>query len=179
MTSRCLVPPSLTAHWVIWSISTRIRTLAWCLTLWRVSCSRCEISAVWRLFDRDNFAYLRYRRLNSKAVFAKTTGMIILGGGVVKHHISNANLMVITRTQKSTIMLSPKIKSEAFLMFFRGMEQIMPCLLTLARSLTALIRRSARWSHFLGKDPHGRHTCKGKIRSEWCDVVLLVLWRSG
>ncbi|XP_063076886.1 deoxyhypusine synthase-like isoform X1 [Engraulis encrasicolus] len=33
------------------------------------------------------------RRLNSKAVFAKRTGMIILGGGLVKHHISNANLM--------------------------------------------------------------------------------------
>uniref|UniRef100_UPI0037E8C419 deoxyhypusine synthase n=1 Tax=Semicossyphus pulcher TaxID=241346 RepID=UPI0037E8C419 len=33
------------------------------------------------------------RRLNSHSVFAKRTGMIILGGGVVKHHISNANLM--------------------------------------------------------------------------------------
>ncbi|KAF1379392.1 hypothetical protein PFLUV_G00175590 [Perca fluviatilis] len=33
------------------------------------------------------------RRLNSQAVFAKRTGMIILGGGLVKHHICNANLM--------------------------------------------------------------------------------------
>ncbi|XP_041831120.1 deoxyhypusine synthase [Melanotaenia boesemani] len=33
------------------------------------------------------------RRLNSRAVFAKKTGMIILGGGLVKHHIANANLM--------------------------------------------------------------------------------------
>ncbi|XP_076153774.1 deoxyhypusine synthase isoform X1 [Alosa pseudoharengus] len=33
------------------------------------------------------------RRLNCKAVFAKRTGMIILGGGLVKHHIANANLM--------------------------------------------------------------------------------------
>ncbi|XP_042200657.1 deoxyhypusine synthase isoform X2 [Callorhinchus milii] len=33
------------------------------------------------------------QRMNSQAVFAKRTGMIILGGGVVKHHISNANLM--------------------------------------------------------------------------------------
>ncbi|XP_072299573.1 deoxyhypusine synthase-like [Eucyclogobius newberryi] len=33
------------------------------------------------------------RRMNSQAVFAKTTGMIILGGGLVKHHIANANLM--------------------------------------------------------------------------------------
>uniref|UniRef100_A0A3P8YMD2 deoxyhypusine synthase n=2 Tax=Esox lucius TaxID=8010 RepID=A0A3P8YMD2_ESOLU len=33
------------------------------------------------------------RRMDSKAVFAKRTGMIILGGGLVKHHIANANLM--------------------------------------------------------------------------------------
>lgn len=33
------------------------------------------------------------RRVNSQAVFAKKTGMIILGGGLVKHHIANANLM--------------------------------------------------------------------------------------
>lgn len=33
------------------------------------------------------------RRLNSQAVFAKKSGMIILGGGLVKHHIANANLM--------------------------------------------------------------------------------------
>ena len=33
------------------------------------------------------------RSINTLAVRAKRTGMIILGGGVVKHHISNANLM--------------------------------------------------------------------------------------
>ncbi|XP_023126591.1 deoxyhypusine synthase isoform X2 [Amphiprion ocellaris] len=33
------------------------------------------------------------RRMNNQAVFAKRTGMIILGGGLVKHHIANANLM--------------------------------------------------------------------------------------
>ena len=33
--------------------------------------------------------------MNSQAVYAKNTGMIILGGGLVKHHICNANLMVI------------------------------------------------------------------------------------
>ncbi|KAJ3150251.1 hypothetical protein HDU89_003340 [Geranomyces variabilis] len=33
------------------------------------------------------------RAVNNEAVFAKKTGMIILGGGVVKHHICNANLM--------------------------------------------------------------------------------------
>ncbi|XP_067829040.1 deoxyhypusine synthase isoform X2 [Heptranchias perlo] len=33
------------------------------------------------------------RRINNQAVYAQRTGMIILGGGVVKHHIANANLM--------------------------------------------------------------------------------------
>uniref|UniRef100_UPI00398F6B4B deoxyhypusine synthase n=1 Tax=Pristiophorus japonicus TaxID=55135 RepID=UPI00398F6B4B len=33
------------------------------------------------------------RRINNQAVYAKRTGMIILGGGLVKHHIANANLM--------------------------------------------------------------------------------------
>lgn len=33
------------------------------------------------------------RRLNTMAVKANNTGMIILGGGVIKHHINNANLM--------------------------------------------------------------------------------------
>ena len=33
------------------------------------------------------------RAINNEAVHAKSTGMIILGGGLVKHHICNANLM--------------------------------------------------------------------------------------
>lgn len=33
------------------------------------------------------------RRLNSLAAYAKRSGVIVLGGGVVKHHILNANLM--------------------------------------------------------------------------------------
>nr|KAF6401496.1 hypothetical protein HJG63_009584 [Rousettus aegyptiacus] len=33
------------------------------------------------------------RLINTQAIFAKHSGMIILGGGVVKHHIANANLM--------------------------------------------------------------------------------------
>eukprot|EP00743_Colponemidia_sp_Colp-15_P004764 GILK01005131.1.p1 GENE.GILK01005131.1~~GILK01005131.1.p1 ORF type:complete len:380 (+),score=57.19 GILK01005131.1:55-1140(+) len=33
------------------------------------------------------------RRINDEAVWAKRTGMIILGGGLIKHHICNANLM--------------------------------------------------------------------------------------
>lgn len=33
------------------------------------------------------------RAMNNEAVFASKTGIIILGGGLVKHHICNANLM--------------------------------------------------------------------------------------
>ncbi|CAI2182038.1 6444_t:CDS:2 [Funneliformis geosporum] len=33
------------------------------------------------------------RSINQQAVFARKTGVIILGGGLVKHHICNANLM--------------------------------------------------------------------------------------
>ncbi|KAF6024007.1 DHPS [Bugula neritina] len=33
------------------------------------------------------------RKMNNQAVTAKHSGMIILGGGLVKHHVSNANLM--------------------------------------------------------------------------------------
>ncbi|XP_064136833.1 deoxyhypusine synthase isoform X6 [Loxodonta africana] len=33
------------------------------------------------------------RLINTQAIFAKRTGMIILGGGLIKHHIANANLM--------------------------------------------------------------------------------------
>ncbi|XP_046951319.1 deoxyhypusine synthase isoform X2 [Lynx rufus] len=40
------------------------------------------------------------RLINTQAIFAKRTGMIILGGGVVKHHIANANLMV-SQTKQS------------------------------------------------------------------------------
>ena len=43
----------------------------------------------------DYYYFSDIRRMNSQAVYAKNTGMIILGGGLVKHHICNANLMVI------------------------------------------------------------------------------------
>lgn len=33
------------------------------------------------------------RTLNDSAVHASCTGMVILGGGIVKHHTCNANLM--------------------------------------------------------------------------------------
>ena len=35
------------------------------------------------------------RRLNRQSLRAINSGMIILGGGLTKHHICNANLMVM------------------------------------------------------------------------------------
>jgi deoxyhypusine synthase len=34
------------------------------------------------------------RKINELAVWSRRTGMVVLGGGVVKHHVCNANLMV-------------------------------------------------------------------------------------
>lgn len=55
------------------------------------------------------------RRVNSQAVYAANTGMIILGGGVIKHHICNANLMVslsqsdtYCNRKKEVINITPK-----------------------------------------------------------------------
>lgn len=40
---------------------------------------------------------LDLKRLNLMAMRAVNTGMIIIGGGLVKHHICNANLMVMLK----------------------------------------------------------------------------------
>ncbi len=40
------------------------------------------------------YFFLDIRKINDMALNAKNTGMIILGGGLAKHHICNANLMV-------------------------------------------------------------------------------------
>ena len=45
------------------------------------------------------------RRMNSQAVYAQNTGMIILGGGVSKHHTCNANLMVSNLANKNLSVL--------------------------------------------------------------------------
>lgn len=41
------------------------------------------------------------KRLNTMAVKALNSGVIILGGGLIKHHICNANLMVSDRKNSS------------------------------------------------------------------------------
>ena len=54
------------------------------------------------------------RKINTIAVRARKTGAIILGGGVVKHHINNANLMVFILSYENDIR--------------REMEVILQCL---------------------------------------------------
>ena len=43
------------------------------------------------------------RSLNDHAFTAKKSGMIILGGGVIKHQICNANLMVCFTAQANSV----------------------------------------------------------------------------
>lgn len=66
-----------------------------------------------------SFPFSDIRRLNSMAVFAKKTGMIILGGGLVKHHIANANLMV-----RPLWSLAQSFLLSRWLLFFSWMEQV-------------------------------------------------------
>lgn len=46
--------------------------------------------------------------MNNISVYAKNTGMIILGGGLIKHHICNANLMVSSGFSKLRFKKMPK-----------------------------------------------------------------------
>lgn len=65
------------------------------------------------------------RKINTIAVRARKTGAIILGGGVVKHHINNANLMVFILSYENDIR--------------REMEVILQCLWIQVKSLMGAI----------------------------------------
>lgn len=45
--------------------------------------------------------------MNNQVVFASNSGIIILGGGLCKHHICNANMMV---SSKDELKKKPSIK---------------------------------------------------------------------
>lgn len=45
------------------------------------------------------------KRLNTMAVKALNSGVIIVGGGLIKHHICNANLMVGHRIYSNSMIL--------------------------------------------------------------------------
>lgn len=66
------------------------------------------------------------RRLNTMAVKAVNSGMIIIGGGLIKHHICNANLMVIYADINMILFLN-----QFFLVFLNcnsEMVQIFQCI---------------------------------------------------
>ena len=55
----------------------------------------CSVHTVTNILKYDLlFDIPDIRGINSIAVQAVNSGMIIVGGGVVKHHTANANLMV-------------------------------------------------------------------------------------
>lgn len=55
--------------------------------------------------------------MNNISVYAKNTGMIILGGGLMKHHICNANLMV-SYFQHPALMLCQSLTVYRFNLLF-------------------------------------------------------------
>lgn len=84
------------------------------------------------------------RRINSMSLKARKTGMIILGGGVVKHHICNANLMV------NLEQLFAKCNFFLFLILNREMVPSIPFLSILVKNLMVLIRVPGRMRHSPG-----------------------------
>ena len=54
------------------------------------------------------------RGINSIAVQAVNSGMIIVGGGVIKHHTANANLMVGLLNIKIHVVFTTKILKSHF-----------------------------------------------------------------
>ena len=66
------------------------------------------------------------------SIKAVNTGMIILGGGVVKHHICNANLMVSNNWNMNCIII-------IIIIVYREMELIMLFILTLVKSLMVVM----------------------------------------
>ena len=50
------------------------------------------------------------KRLNTMAVKASNSGMVILGGGLIKHHICNANLMVIENTAMIYVQITKNVE---------------------------------------------------------------------
>lgn len=149
------------------------------MTLWRVSQSGDYFTNGICHFIMTIFYTSDIRRLNSKAVFAKSTGMIILGGGLVKHHISNANLMVIIWTQKSTMMQTFS-KKKKFSWVFSWLSEERSRFCGVCQHWAGVwrlwFRRPARWSCLLGKDPHGCLSCKGKIHMLACSSVTSAIF---
>jgi hypothetical protein len=89
------------------------------------------------------------RRINTLAVRARRTGVVILGGGVVKHHICNANLMVtIQHYPRCAIYLTP---------FISGMVPITPYMLIQDKSSMAAMLVLDQTRLYLGERSSSTH----------------------
>ena len=120
------------------------------------------------------------RRLNSISVKSRKSGMIIIGGGVVKHHICNANLMVssvkqhfvdglIDEMNKCDLVHSMiSLMSEYCLC--SAMVQISRCSSTLVKSTTARTRVLDPM-----KRSRGVRSSPLRVRS---NCTVMPLWRS-
>lgn len=78
------------------------------------------------------------------SIKAANTGMVIIGGGVVKHHICNANLMVC-------MGYLPLENHQAFDISCREMVRTMVCSLTLLPNSMVAMRVPDRMKRFLGE----------------------------
>lgn len=78
------------------------------------------------------------------SIKAANTGMVIIGGGLVKHHICNANLMVCMGYQ-------PLEYQQAFDISCREMVRTIRCSLTLPRNSMVAMRVLGRMKRFLGE----------------------------
>ena len=95
------------------------------------------------------------RGINDVAVWAKKTGMIILGGGLVKHHVCNANLMrngadfaVFINT--GAWRRRPRRMSTRFLPVSFAVASCCSIAVVQAKSLTVPIRELGRMRRFPG-----------------------------
>ena len=96
----CSVLVSRTGELVICCTFIRTEIPAWCWTSFKVWLSECMIVnfiekwATIPILALSFFTTTDVREINVLATQAVKSGMIILGGGIIKHHICNANLMV-------------------------------------------------------------------------------------
>jgi Deoxyhypusine synthase len=79
--------------------------------------------------------------LNDSVIRASQTGLLILGGGLIKHHLCNANLLVAS--YDVLILLISSIYSV--------MEQSLPSLLTQGSNMTEAMQEQVQMKLFLGE----------------------------
>lgn len=92
------------------------------------------------------------RLLNEGAVRSTMTGVLLLGGGLPKHHIFNANLMVRTKAcfQNGRRLDANYFITTVVFVFYRETEPILPSSSTLETSLRAVTLGPVQMKQCLG-----------------------------